>query len=79
MNSQGAYSWVMSVITSISVGELVAIASRSAVRRPSASVTRQDGNAEALGIHLEIGIAQLGTGIATLEQAALITQHVAVG
>ena len=79
MNSQGAYSWVMSVITSISVGELAG--DRLAQCGAQAVCIRYPpgGNAEALGIHLEIGIAQLGAGIATLEQAALITQHVAVG
>ena len=68
----------MSVITSISVGELVAIASRSAVQAVSIGHA-PGGDAEALGIHLEVGIAQLGAGITTLEQAALITQHVAIG
>ena len=43
MNSQGWASLVMSVITSISAGLLAARASRSAERRPSASVTRQEG------------------------------------
>jgi hypothetical protein len=43
MKSHGAYSWVMSVITSISAGEFTASASRSAPRSPSASLTRQDG------------------------------------
>src|SRR5215471_3868841 len=35
-------------------------------------------HAEALGVHLKVRIAQHGTGIATLEQAALIAQYVAV-
>ena len=79
MNSHGAYSCVMSVITSISAGAFAASASRSASRSPSASVHAPGRHAEALGVDLEIRIAQLGAGIAALEQPALIAQHVAVG
>src|SRR5690242_2708287 len=48
MNSQGAYSWVMSVITSINAGAFADRASRRAPRSPSASVQRQEGTPKLL-------------------------------
>ncbi len=47
MNSHGAYSCVMSVTTSTSVGAFVFSACDSASRKPPASVTRQDGTPNA--------------------------------
>src|SRR5580700_7152157 len=68
----------MSETTSMTAGASLARASLSAPRKPAA-VHPPGADAEGARIVLEVGVVQQRAGMASLVEALLVAQHVAVG